>query len=58
MRRQAGIKQKMLLLLIALLAVTIASLSLLAAYTIDRQNESAAFAEIQFTFNHKDERPA
>lgn len=46
MRRQAGIKQKMLLLLIALLAVTITSLALLAAYTIDRQNESAAFAEL------------
>jgi signal transduction histidine kinase/ActR/RegA family two-component response regulator len=46
MRRQAGIKQKMLLLLIALLAVTIASLALLAAYTIDQQNESAAFAEL------------
>jgi len=46
MRRQVGIKQKMLLLLIAWLAVTITSLALLAAYTIDRQNESAAFTEL------------
>jgi signal transduction histidine kinase/DNA-binding NarL/FixJ family response regulator len=46
MRMRVGIKQKMLLLLIALLAITITSLALLAAYSIDRQNESAAFTEL------------
>jgi len=40
------IKQKILLLLIALLSVTITSLALLAAYSTGRQNESAAFADL------------
>jgi len=41
-----GIKQKILLLLIALLSVTITSLALLAAWSTRRQNESAAFADL------------
>jgi signal transduction histidine kinase/DNA-binding NarL/FixJ family response regulator len=41
-----GIKQKILLLLVALLTVTITSLALLAGYSIRRQNESAAFTDL------------
>ncbi|MFL6605823.1 MAG: ATP-binding protein [Steroidobacteraceae bacterium] len=40
------IKQKILLLLVALLSVTITSLALLAGYSIGRQNESAAFTDL------------
>jgi len=40
------IKQKILLLLIALLSVTITSLALLAGYSTGRQNESAAFTDL------------
>jgi signal transduction histidine kinase/DNA-binding NarL/FixJ family response regulator len=40
------IKQKILLLLVALLSVTITSLALLAGYSTGRQNESAAFTDL------------
>jgi signal transduction histidine kinase/CheY-like chemotaxis protein len=40
------IKQKILLLLVALLSVTITSLALLAGYSTSRQNESAAFTDL------------
>ena len=41
-----GIRQKLLLVLVALLSVTIASLALLAGYSTARQNEAAAFADL------------
>ena len=40
------IKQKILLLLVALLSVTITSLALLAGYSTAHQNESAAFTDL------------
>ena len=41
-----GIKQKILLVLVALLSVTITSLALLASYSTARQNEAAAFTNL------------
>ena len=41
-----GIKQKILLLLVALLSVTITSMALLAGYSTRRQNESTEFTEL------------
>jgi len=41
-----GLEQKLILVLVALLSVTITSLALLASYSTARQNEAAAFANL------------